>query len=149
MIAIGGIRVPFIEELPENELHFLIKKIMDFAKANPQGPERETFDFKKEINLANEQDKFELRKHFSSFANTKGGLIIVGIDEKQDFKVTGVSNIPKDEQLNQILSSEFHIRPPVSFSSRAIPYQDKTILLYYIPENYNLPVEVRKGGDSA
>lgn len=155
MIVIGSIKVPPIDEISENECQSLINEIINFAKSNPQGPERETFDFKRQLNLPQmnqsigERRKLEheLRKDFSSFANTRGGLILVGIDEKNDFEIVGIPAPPKDEQLAQILAEERYIRPPLKYRSRAITYQNKTILLYYIPESYCKPVEVKEKRD--
>ncbi len=146
MIIIGGIKIPPIDELPENELKGILYGIINFAKSNPQGPEREAYDFKRQLNI-NDKGKYEIRKDFSSFANTRGGLIIVGVDEKQDCKIVGVQDIPKDDQLSQILSTKGYINPPVRFSSRVIPYQGKTVLLYYVPES-DVPIEIRKEGKS-
>jgi len=152
MLVIGGIKVPPVNELSPDECRDLIDKIINFAKSNPQGPERETFDFKRQLNIPHkglsmkkrEELAHELRKLFSSFANTHGGLVIVGVDEKKGFAVTGTPTIPKDEQLTQILADKHHIRPPLNFYSQAVTYQNKTVLLYYIPKSHGMPVEVRK-----
>lgn len=137
---VGGIKIYPINEVSEEGLRDILDEIIKFAKSNPQGPERETFDFKKKLNI---NDKHEIRKDFSSFANTSGGLIIVGIDEKKNYGVANIQNIPKDEQLSQIVSTDSYIRPPVRFSSRAIVYRGKIVLLYYVPESH-VPIEVKR-----
>ena len=142
MIVVGGIKIPPIDEVSEEGLIDILDEIIKFAKSNPQGPERETFDFKRELNI---NDKHEIRKDFSSFANTRGGLIIIGIDEGKNYAVVNIQNSPDDEQLSQILSTDGYIRPPVKFFSCAIVYLRKTVLLYYIPESH-VPIEVKRKG---
>jgi len=141
-----------IEFASEEELKNSIDRILELAKSNPQSPERETFDFKRELELKDDKQKDEIRKDFSAFANTRGGWIIVGIAEKRDskgrivdFEIVGVQNPPKDEQIREILSASDYIRPPVDFQSRMITYRGKPILIYYIPEHPNL-IEIRKIG---
>ncbi len=107
MIVVGGIKIPLIDKVSEEELRDILDKIIKFAKSQPQGHERETFDFKKELNI---KEKDEIRKDFSSFPNTHGGLIIVGVDEKNGCTLVGIQkNIPKDDQISQILSTDGYI----------------------------------------
>jgi hypothetical protein len=143
LLSIGDIKVPLIENLSDAELRELIRRIIDFAKSNPQNAERDVLDFKTKLNIS---DKHKMRKLFSSFANTRGGLLIVGIDEKKGCNVVGVQDVPKDEQLSQILSTNLYIRPPVRYSPPcAITYQSKKLILFYIYESRNLPIEMRRG----
>ncbi|MCK4307336.1 ATP-binding protein [candidate division WOR-3 bacterium] len=138
MIVVGGTEIPTVEEVSEERLTAILDEIIMFARSNPQEPERETFDFKRELNISK---KPEIRKDFSSFANTRGGLIIVGVDEQRDYQLIN-PKIPRGEQLSQILSTDSYICPPVKFSSRTIAYQGKTVLLYDIPESH-VPIEVK------
>ena len=149
MINLGGKRIPPIDELTDQEIIEVLDHIIKFAKSNPQGHERETYDFKRELNLNTKSEKYELRKDFASFANARGGIIIVGIED--DLTIVGVSanKIPNDSQLSQILSEREYIRPPIGglFRSRMIKYQGKDIFLYYIPQSEIL-IEVRKNRGS-
>jgi hypothetical protein len=142
MIVVVGIKIPPIDEVSEDELRDILDEIIKFAKSNPQGPERETFDFKRQLDINNTD---EIRKDFSSFANARGGLIVVGLDEKKDYQVINLQNIPKDEQLAQILSTDNYIYPSMRPCSRAIAYQGKTVLLYYISERRE-PIGVKRHG---
>ena len=149
MIVVGSKKIPPIDELPEEEIIEILEHIIKFAKSNPQGHERETYDFKRELNLNTKSEKYELRKDFSSFANAHGGIIIVGIED--DLTIVGVNanKMPEDSRLSQILSEKEYIRPPIGglFRSRMIKYQGKDILLYYIPQSEIL-IQVRKNGGS-
>jgi len=149
MINIGGKRIQPIDGLTEEDLVEILDHIINFAKSNPQGHERETYDFKKELNIKTARDKYELRKDFASFANTCGGIIIVGIDDHLNIVGVNANLIPKDSQLSQILSEREYIRPPMGglFRSRMIKYQGKDVILYYIPQSEIL-IEVRKNRKS-
>jgi predicted HTH transcriptional regulator len=94
MIIIGDTKIPSIDELSDSNLRVIINEIIKFAKTNPQGHERETFDFKREINVRTNEEKYKVRKWFASFANTRGGIIIVGISN--NLSIEGVK--PKKYQ---------------------------------------------------
>jgi len=141
MLIIGGIRIPAIEGLSDEVLQRIVEELLRFARSNPRNVERDILDFKRELNIS---DKYRIRKLFSSFANTRGGLLIVGIDEKRDYEVSGLTNIPDNERLDQILSTDDYIRPPVRCYPKLITYQGRRLLLYYIYENHQIPVEIRK-----
>jgi len=73
--------------------------------------ESETFDFKKEPN--------ELAEHICSMANTKGGFLVLGIEEIRSedkskiirFKKHGFSNGKQDATKNKITNSVLSIEP--------------------------------------
>jgi len=144
MFTIGGIKVPPIESLSDTRVEELVREILHFARSNPQSAEHDVLDFKRELNITH---KYKIRKLFSSFANTRGGLLIIGIDEKKDYEVSGITKIPENERLSQILSTDDYIKPLVRYFPRLQTYQGKKIVLYYIYESCLLPVEIRKGKD--
>ena len=152
MRTLNDIKIGPVETLTEEELKRILDKLIEFAKSNPQSPEREYFDFKRELNLTTEDGKFKIRKAFSAFANTHGGWIIVGIAEVRDrgrvvgYEVVGVQDPSQYDKLRDILSADEYIRPRIEFQSKMITYKGKPVLIFYIPEHSFL-VEVRKTKD--
>lgn len=69
---------------------------------------------------------------FSSFSNTAGGVIIFGIDEKNNYEICGVQNVDLFQKkiTEQALMMEPKIRPVISMCK----YQGKIILSVEIPE---------------
>jgi len=69
---------------------------------------------------------------FSSFSNTAGGIIIFGVDEKNDYEICGISNpdILQKKIAEQSLMMEPKIRPIVTICE----YKDKIIASAEIPE---------------
>ena len=105
--------------------------------------EREGYhlDFKSEFGNPDKAKK-ELAKDISSFANTSGGFLIIGVDK--EYNIVGTdSTIQKksiDEWINQILNS--NIDPPVFyFDPKIIPLPDseKVIVVIHIPESTKKP----------
>lgn len=69
---------------------------------------------------------------FSSFSNTSGGIIIFGIDEKNNYKVCGISNpdVLQKKIAEQSLMMEPKIRPVITICE----YKGNTIAAAEIPE---------------
>ena len=156
MRVANGIEIGPIEGLSDEELKDALDKIIKFAKSNPQSPEREYFDFKRELNFTTKEEKFEIRKIFSAFANTRGGWIIVGIAEKRDnrqriidYEVVGVQNPSSYGRIRNILSADEYIRPRIEFQSRNVMYKGKQVLIYYIAPEHRSLVEVRRSRKDA
>lgn len=108
--------------MTENELKNIIELVLSIRKGTS------------EIELRSNDDSYEepLYDTFSSFSNTKGGVIIFGIDEKHGYKITGVDN-PQELQkkiTQQSLEMEPVIRPLIT----VIDYKGKTICSAEIPE---------------
>ena len=108
--------------MTENELKNIIELVLSIRKGTS------------EIEVRSNDDSYEepLYDTFSSFSNTKGGVIIFGIDEKHGYKITGVDN-PQELQkkiTQQSLEMEPVIRPLIT----VIDYKGKTICSAEIPE---------------
>ena len=69
---------------------------------------------------------------FSSFSNTSGGIIIFGIDEKNNYNISGITNADSLQKrvTEQALMMEHKIRPIITFCE----YKDKVIAACEIPE---------------
>jgi hypothetical protein len=81
-------------------------------------PESLTLEFKRELNLDNREDKAEAAKDISAMANTAGGRIFFGIDEKSlpdGSKVAGpiypLTDGTIDSRLEDVILSSIHPRP--------------------------------------
>jgi hypothetical protein len=105
--------------------------------------EREGYhlDYKGKIG---EPDKFkkEFSKDISSFGNTGGGYLVIGVDKES--KIVGIDpiimNKPVDEWFNQVLST--NIDPPVFYYNPKvipIPDSDKIIVVIHVPESSKKP----------
>jgi len=105
-------------------------------------PEGYHLDYKGEIGHPDKSKK-ELSKDISSFGNTDGGYLIIGVEEKKHI-ITGIEpNIlskPIDEWLNQVLST--NIDPPMFYYDPKvipIPESDKVIVVIHVPESLKKP----------
>jgi len=96
--------------------------------------ESSTVEFKRKISSLQ-----KISKEISAFANTKGGLIIIGVDD--DGTIVGVSS--EKEEIDQIITAcNFHIIPPVEPSFDIISLKKKDILIVYINESDNKPHKI-------
>ena len=68
--------------MTENELKAKIDLVLSMKSETPNI----------ELKTAKSGCPESLYDTFSSFSNTKGGVIIFGIDEKHGYKITGVDN---------------------------------------------------------
>jgi len=102
-------------------------------------PEGINLDYKQDLSLPT-----KLAKSIATFANTRGGLILVGVvDDSDDKPVVPATGMDYDEKMpltvtNIILS---HIYPPVAPQVHVCPKGkgDKTFLLIDIPESTDAP----------
>ncbi|HPS12133.1 MAG TPA: ATP-binding protein, partial [Prolixibacteraceae bacterium] len=77
----------------------------------------------------------------SSFSNTNGGWIILGVKQiGASFEITGVGNPEKLEQdfLNTLSSNKFNV--PVITKQEIFQFEAKTILAFFISANSKKPV---------
>ena len=87
----------------------------------------------------------------SSFSNTRGGLIVLGIDEKDNFKITGVENINEiQNKISEICTQKMY--PPIRPIITQIDYENKKLLVVEILELkqiekpcYYIPNGIEKG----
>lgn len=108
--------------MTENELVELVKQVLNM-KCETQNIELKT---------AKQGCPENLYDTLSSFSNTKGGIIIFGIDEKHGYKVVGIDDtqILQKKVIEQSLSMEPVVRPLFT----VIKYDDKIICSAEIPE---------------
>ena len=93
--------------------------------------ESQTLDFKKTIT-----HKFKIAKTLVSFANTRGGYILVGVMDDQ--QIIGVD--PEEEKYSLLEASRMYCRPEVSIAFEEV--EDKygvVVLVALIEESNNKP----------
>ena len=108
--------------MQEKELINLINNIISLET------ETKNIEFKK----AKDSVPENLYDTFSSFSNTSGGIIIFGVDEKNNYNVSGISNpdILQKKVAEQSLLMEPKIRPIITICE----YKGKIIASAEIPE---------------
>ncbi|HUS47283.1 MAG TPA: ATP-binding protein, partial [Phycisphaerae bacterium] len=111
-----------LEEIEEKDL---------IALERDQIPESIRLEFKRELNIDNRKEKAEAAKDVSAMANTAGGRILYGLDEKDlpDGSTVASSICPLtdgslDHRLEDVLLSSIHPRP--RFRTRKIPVNSNT-----------------------
>ena len=82
---------------------------------------------------------------FSSFANTDGGTIIFGLDEKNKFKTEGVYDINDLQKKVSSLCSDA-LDPSLKVNMLPIEFEGKNILVVYVPEIKNKPCYYKQRG---
>lgn len=83
---------------------------------------------------------------FAAFANTSGGIVVIGIDDSD----TPVGYKPKDSERNRISQEAGNCKPPVLIDFERLPFGKKRFLVITIPEstgfhcdkNYRYPIRV-------
>ena len=106
----------------ENELIELVEKIISLKCESPY------------IELKSAKGGYPERLYdtLSSFSNTKGGIIIFGIDEKKEYEVVGLDN-PQELQ-KKVTEQSLDMEPVVRPLFTVTKYKGKTICSAEIPE---------------
>lgn len=99
------------------------------------GKENKNLELKEKLN-----DKGFFRS-VSAFANTEGGVIILGITDKSR-EIVGCSD--SDDTITRAIAS--NTEPPVEFTIKDITYSGKKLKVLEIPEGPNKPYMVRQKG---
>jgi predicted HTH transcriptional regulator len=87
-------------------------------------------DFKKTIS-----SQIKIAKTIVSFANTRGGRIIIGVNDQG--KITGIKS---DEEIFMIEgAATFYAKPEVPVEFHLFEVQNKSVLVIEIPESQNKP----------
>lgn len=92
--------------------------------------ENDRLDFKKTIK---HPDK--IARTMASFANTRGGIILVGVQDNGS--ISGID--PEEEKHTLQLAAEFYCSPPVHLIFKEIEINKQTVLQVNIPESKQKP----------
>jgi hypothetical protein len=109
-------------------------------------PEGKTFDYKRDLYGGNDEAKRELLKDVSSFANTEGGDLLVGVDEDKGLP-TGIPGVTVPDVDKEKLRLDEIIRrglePRIDFAIHAIPTPTgTTVFIIRVKESLLFPHRV-------
>jgi len=113
-------------DIPEYEIRELIRR-----------GETETVEFKEKIGKTQ-----EFAETFVAFANTKGGVILLGVDDHS--KVVGLSEKGYEDTITNILRS--HCIPQVKCEISEMQLNDNDIIVIRVEEGKDKPYFVREKG---
>lgn len=103
-------------------------------------------DFKRESYGNTDADKKELLKDVSSFANTLGGHLVIGMDE-EDGAASAMVPLPRDEIDQELLRLEAITRTGVEptivgLRMKRIDVEGGSLILIHVPRSFNPPHRV-------
>lgn len=78
----------------------------------------------------------KIAKTLSSFANTKGGIILFGVDD--DGKIVGVESEKSEHDLIKE-SAGFYCEPPIDIGIKFVPYNQKEVIVVTVDESEEKP----------
>ena len=118
-----------------------------------QEPESAALDYKLTL-TGTDREKAELAKDASAFANSQGGYLLIGVQEKsgRPVEVSGIemtlNNVRIEDWVEQVLNS--NISPKIQHQIRwiQIPSSDKGVLVVRIPISPQAPHMVTTQGDN-
>lgn len=104
-----------------------------------KNPESKTLEFKQNLN-----SPMRIMNTIIAFANTAGGIIIVGVEDKKH-QVCGISSPwQEEEKLTNLVSS--HVLPQLVPDIEVIPWRNTYLLKIQIYPSSNRPHYLRKAG---
>ena len=88
-------------------------------------------------------DDNSLVKNVCAFANTRGGHIIVGVQESGDggypVSINGIPSKTGQERIEHVIRSRVEPRLNVGIKSVNIPETDMVVLVIHVPDSYTRP----------
>ncbi|MDN2669780.1 ATP-binding protein [Janthinobacterium sp. SUN026] len=114
-------------------------------------PESETLDFKRQLPSKADHDKTEISKDICALANSEGGVIIYGIDEKDGVAslICPITSETADSALRRIAqTTDSGIEPRVpSVRTRAIDVEGGYVVVIRVEASYDGPHCVRSNSN--
>lgn len=104
--------------------------------------ESAVLEYKSQLPGNADSDKIRFMAEVAAFANTRGGLLLFGIDDAEGTPsgISGVGDVDVDAEvlrLDQILRSG--IAPRAQFSIRPVAVNDQVVLILEVPKSWNGP----------
>ena len=94
------------------------------------------------LNINNEQS---IAQEMVAFANTNGGIILIGIDDKS-WEIVGLSDNDLRRLSNLLVNaSSQHVKEPIFIETETVDYEGKKILVVTIPEGIAKPYKDNDG----
>lgn len=108
-------------------------------------PESIMLDYKKMIS-GSEHDKAELAKDICAFANSQGGYLVIGVEEKNGKPLhppCGTERMLERQQvkewIEQVANSNIAQRVPMEIKEIIIPNSDSCIIVVHVPMSIRMP----------
>ena len=103
--------------------------------------ENENIEFKMDVN---NDSKYDLLETVVSFANTKGGVIIVGVDDKHNPRGVIGDKVDMEKKVDGLI--RYHCDPKVIHSIEWRDFNDLALMLIHVPEGKTKPYLLRDRG---
>jgi len=102
----------------------------------------ETSKVQFKLNVSNEQS---IAQEMVAFANTKGGTILIGVDDKS-WDIVGLSDDDLRRLTNLLVNaSSQHVKEPIFIGTDTVDYEGKRILVVTVPEGIAKPYKDNDG----
>lgn len=102
----------------------------------------ETSQVQFKVNVTNEQS---IAQEMVAFANTKGGTILVGVDDKT-WDIVGLTDDDLRRLTNLLVNaSSQHVKEPLFIETDTIEYEGKKVLIVNVPEGIAKPYKDNDG----
>jgi ATP-dependent DNA helicase RecG len=112
----------------------------DFIKTLISKGETSSVQFK--LNVSNEHS---IAQEIVAFSNTKGGTILIGVDDKS-WEIAGLTDNDLRRLTNLLVNAaNEHIKPPVFIETETEIVDDKKIIIVSIPEGNDKPYKDKDG----
>lgn len=88
-------------------------------------------EFKRKVPSAD-----KLAKALVAFANSRGGHILIGVDDNRS--VIGIRS-PEEAEFEIERAARLYCDPPVAYTIELVPYAGREVLVIYVPESTQKP----------